>query len=365
MKAALAVAALVAVIVIVAGMMTAAITLPASAQSFEERLWFYPEVPTEKSLVTAKVSLTTPTPCYGVEMQDFEKSESDISISVKVTPPAPETICAQVLKRHLLEQDIGTLKAGAYTARLYVNGEEKAATRLYVTERDVAVLSTGRYVDYQGDANLVGEVQNAGNVPLERVAIDVNFFDGDRLFREERIYTTMGILMPHMTSGFSLLLGDDNGNLRDKEYSVRVISYNTASSAKQDALQLVVEPQPGRGVISGTVYNNSVERDATQVKIACVVYDAQGAAVDSVFDYSKPSTIAPGKSAGFEIQTNHDAGSDDFTASCNAESVEFATGAVQVIPEFPAAALALAGSLAGLAAVYRFRDKLQQFPCDL
>lgn len=334
-------------------MMTMVAPLPASAQSplSEDRLYFYPEVPTEKSPVTAKVSLTTPTPCYGVEMQDFTKSSNEISVNVRVMPPAPGTICAQVLKSHLLEQDIGTLKAGAYTARLYVNGAEKATARLYVTERGVAVLATGKYFDYQGDAHLVGEVQNTGSGSLGRVAVDVNFFAGDQLFREERVYTTMGTLMPGMTSGFDLLLGDKNNSndLLDKEYSVRVTSYDDCNMpAKQGALQLVVEPKPDRGVISGTVYNNSIEQNATQVKIACVVYDAQGSAaavVDSVFDYSKPGTIAPGKSAGFEIQTNHDAG-DGFAASCNAESVEFSTGRVQVVPEFSAAALpALAGFL--------------------
>ena len=345
--AALAVAALA-----LAGMI---IPLAAEAQPFEEWLFFYPEVPTEKSPVTARVLLVTPTPCYGAEVQSFEKSgNNEISINVKVTPPSPETTCAQVLKEHLLEKDIGTLKVGAYTARLYINGEQKAMTRLYVTERDVAVLSTGRYVDYQGDSNLVGEVRNDGSAPVGRVAVDVNFFQGDTLFREERVYTTMGTLTPNMTSGFSLLLGDNDP--RDKDYSVRVTSYDSAP-ARQGALRLEVEPQPDRGVVSGTVYNDSIDQNATQVKIACVLYDAQGAVVDSVFDYSKPATVAPGKSAGIEIPANHDAGK--FTASCNSESVEFVAGAVQVTPEFPASALVLAaGSLAGLVVVYRFRNNL-------
>lgn len=86
---------------------------------------FYPEVPTEKSDVTAKIFLTTPTPCEKVELQDFRIKGHDISINVKVTPPSPDTIYAQVLKEHLLEQKIGTLKAGAYTARLYVNAESR------------------------------------------------------------------------------------------------------------------------------------------------------------------------------------------------------------------------------------------------
>ncbi|MEO9364370.1 MAG: FxLYD domain-containing protein [Nitrososphaera sp.] len=341
--AALAVAALVAVCVVV-------VPLAADAQSPKERLSFYPEVPTEKSPVTARVSLAAPTPCYGAEVQGFEKSGNEISINVKVTPPSPETACAQVLKEHLLEKDIGALQAGAYTARLYVNGEQKATTKLYVTGRDVAVLSTGRYVDYQGDSDLIGEVRNDGSAPVGRVAVDVNFFQGETLFREERVYTTMGTLMPNMTSGFSLLLA---GDLRDKEYSVRVTSYD-AAPARQGALRLEVEPQPDRGIVTGTVYNDSIDQNATQVKIACVLYDPQGVAVDSVFDYSKPATVAPGKSAGFEILANHDAGK--FTASCNSESVEFAAGAVQVVPEFPAAVLVLAGSLACLAVVYRFRN---------
>ena len=79
----------------------------------------------KESNVNAKMFLTTPAPCQKVELQDFRINGHDISINVKVAPPSPDTICVQVLKEHLLEQKIGTLKAEAYTARLYVNAEQR------------------------------------------------------------------------------------------------------------------------------------------------------------------------------------------------------------------------------------------------
>ncbi|HVX01693.1 MAG TPA: hypothetical protein VHA09_00915 [Nitrososphaera sp.] len=78
------------------------------------------------------------------------------------------------------------------------------------------MLVTGKYVDYQGDTSLVGEVENAGTAPLKRIAVNIYFFNGDQLFRKDRINTNIGTLMPSMTSGFSLMVGDNNIDLLDK-----------------------------------------------------------------------------------------------------------------------------------------------------
>lgn len=342
MKAAVALLALLAVV-----------PLSASAQSFDERLSFYPQVPTEKNEITAKISLTTPTPCEKVELQDFNVNGREISINVKIVPPSQDIVCAQVLKEHSLEQKIGPLKAGAYTTLLYVNGERRASTKLFVTEKDVAVLATGKYVDEQGDTILAGEVQNAGNRTLAMVGVDILFFDRDTVLREERVYTTMGTLMPGGTSGFSMPLGKD---LLDKEYSVRITSFDTIDPPEK-MLRLTVEPRPGAngyGEVVGRVVNNS-DRTATQVKIVCTIYDAGGTLVDSIFGYTDPQDIAPHLGAQFTMLTHNKV--DKFTASCNAESREFAASEIVTVPEFPAALIAFAASLAGLA-VYRFRNKL-------
>jgi hypothetical protein len=344
MKAAIALLALLA-----------AVPLSASAQSFDERLSFYPEVPTDKNDITARIFLTTPTPCEKVELQDFGLIQGrQISINVKVTPPSQDAICAQVLKGHLLDQKVGSLKAGVYTARLYVNGEERAKTSLPVTEKDVTVLATGKYIDEQGDTVLAGEIQNAGNQTLSMVAVNILFFNQNTVFREDQVYTTMATLTPGGTSAFSLPMQQD---LLDKEYSVRITSFDTIDQPEK-ALRLTVEPragQDGYGEVVGSVTNNS-DRNATQVKIVCTIYDAGGALVDSIFGYSDPQDIAPHMGAQFTLLTHNNVGG--FTASCNAESREFATSDIVTVPEFPAAPLAfLAASLAALA-IYRFRYKL-------
>lgn len=335
---------------LVAGMI--AVPLSASAQSYEEQIWFYPEVPTEKSTIKAMVALAAPTPCHSVEVQDTEVSGNDISINVEVAPPAQDVVCAQVLEEHTLAQEIGQLEANLYAARLYVNGELKASTQLRVIESDVTVLGTARYLDDPAGAVLVGEVRNEGSNPLELVQVDVSFFLGEEVgWREEQTFTTMAVLMPGMTSGFAFPLLDKTS--QQAEYAVRADTYQIAGP-KERALQLTVEPVHDAGTIKGTVVNTA-NRTATQVKIVCAAYDEQGRIIDSVFDYTKPVDIAPGQSADFETPLGRSA--ENFSISCNSESFEFSTSSVQVVPEFPVTMVVLAGSLAGLV-MYRFRNKL-------
>lgn len=342
MKAAIALALVVGMI---------AVPLSASAQSYEERLWFYPEVPTEKSTVKAIVSLAAPTPCHSVEMQDSEVSLNNIYLHIEVAPPQEGTVCVQVLKEHTLEQGIGQLEAGLYHVRLYVNGEMKVLSQLDVVESDIAILSTDRYFDEQTGAVLVGEVRNEGDSPLELIQIGISFYLGEGSGRNEQTFTTMAVLMPGMTSGFAFPILDEAS--QQAEYTLRVNTYKAAKPREQ-ALHLTVEPIHDAGTIRGTVVNNA-DRTATQVKIVCAAYDERGRIIDSVFDYAEPADIAPGQSADFETPLGRSA--ENFSISCNSESLEFSTSSVQVVPEFPVIMVVLAGSLAGVV-LYRFRNKL-------
>jgi hypothetical protein len=341
--------AALATLAFVAGVIAA--PLSANAQSYEERLWFYPEVPTAQSTIKAIVSLAAPTPCHRVEMQDAEVSLNNIYLHVQVAPPAEGTVCAQVLQEHTLVQEIGRLDAGLYYVRLYVNGEMKVLSQLNVVESDVAILSTGRYSDEQTGTVLVGEVRNEGERPLELVQIDISFYLGQGSGRNEHTFTTMAVLMPGMTSGFAFPLLDEAS--QQAEYTLNTDTYR-AAEPKEQALHLTVEPVHDAGTIKGIVVN-SADRMATQVKIVCAAYDEQGRIIDSVFDYAEPADIAPGQSADFETPLTRSA--ENFNISCNAESIVFSTISIQVVPEFPAAMIALAGSLAGLV-LYRFRNKL-------
>jgi hypothetical protein len=353
---------IIIIIAILAVLAIIGFTSPAAfAQSFEEeRLSFYPAFPTDKNKVTAIISLTTGTPCDKVELQDFELdgNNNNLSIKVRLLPPLPDTSCAQVVTQHVLKQNIGKLDAGTYAAQLYVDGVQRTNATLHVSAGDIAILSTGKYTDDQGGVNLVGEVQNAADHPARLVRIGVLFFEEDgALVKEEKTFTTMGLILPNRTSGFSLGIGDD---LRDKEYSVNITSSSVEDRPVERGLTLVVEPalgNDGYGIVKGHVLN-SADHEATQVKVVCAIYDNNDRSViDSVFGYTDPDTITSGQTAQFSILT-HSKVSQGFTASCNAESVELAIKEVQVVPEFPAIAAVSGASLAAVLATNRFRNKL-------
>ncbi|MEM3094230.1 MAG: FxLYD domain-containing protein [Nitrososphaera sp.] len=336
-------------------------TPTAFAQLSEQELDFYPAFPTDKNEVTAIISLTTGTPCEKVESQGHELDGNNLSINVRIVPPPPDTSCAQVVTQHVLEQDIGRLEAGTYAVQLYVDGTPRASATLHVSADDVAILSTGKYTDDQGDINLVGEVQNVADHPVKLVQIGVLFFeedDGALVKEQKKICTMMALIMPNRTSGFSLGLGSD---LQDNAYSVNITSFSVEDKPVERGLMLVVEPalgSDGYGVVGGHVLNRA-DHDATQVKVVCAIYDDDGNVVDSIFGYTNPDTIPPRQTAPFSILT-HSKISQGFTTSCNAESIELAIEEVQVVPEFSAIdAVVVAGaSLAAVLAVNRLRNKL-------
>jgi hypothetical protein len=330
--------------------------VPAFGQSYDEELRFYPAFPTDKNEVTAIITVTTGTPCENAELLDSDLHGNNLSINVQVIPPKSDILCVQVITPHVLEQKIGKLGAGTYSAQLFVNGVPKAKATFNVSVSDAAILSTGKYTDDQGGVNLVGEVQNVADHPIKLIAIGVSFFKDGILVKEEQIYTTMAMIMPNRTSGFSLGLSDD---LRDKEYSASVTSFSVEGKPVEEGLTLVVESaldSDGYGVVGGRVLNGA-DHNATQVKIVCAIYDSKGNVIDSIFGYTDPDTIPPGQTARFNIFT-HSKISQEFTSNCNTESVELAMDEVQVVPEFPAIAAIAAASLAAVVAVNRFRHNL-------
>jgi hypothetical protein len=328
----------------------------ALAQSSEEELRFYPAFPTEKNEITALISVTTGTPCDRVELQDYRlDGNNNLSINVRLIPPLSDISCVQVITQHVLEQNIGKLDEGTYTAELYVDGVPKQKNILNVSSSDIAILSTGEYIDDQGDLNLVGEVQNAADHPVKLVRVGISFFEDGMLVKEDQIYTTMAIIMPNRTSGFSLGLSD---YLRDKEYSVSVKSFSVEDKPVEKGLTLVVESAldgDGYGKVKGHVLNGA-DHNATQVKIVCTIYDDNGTLIDSIFDYTDPDTILPGQTARYNILTHSDI-SRAFTTSCNAESVELEVEEVQIVPELPAVAAITTASLVTALVVSRFRHK--------
>jgi hypothetical protein len=78
----------------------------------------------------------------------------------------------------VLEQNIGKLGTSTYTSQLYVDGSPRGnAASLGVSGSDIAILSVGKYIDDQGDANLAGEVQNTAEHPIKAAGIHISFFE--------------------------------------------------------------------------------------------------------------------------------------------------------------------------------------------
>ena len=91
-----------------------------------------PPSPTAQDEVKARVSLVTPTPCYEVIFGELRRRGDDFLVRVDLTPPPPDAICIQVLKRWEREYELGRLEEGVYSfeARLYrANGTKTLLDR--------------------------------------------------------------------------------------------------------------------------------------------------------------------------------------------------------------------------------------------
>jgi len=313
-------------------------SLPALGQvmeSHQDNVQFIPMVPTEKSNVIVYIMIDSgDLYCknYAIE-HDLSGQELILNIKTRSIPGGKCPV--EVIGTVSLKQGIGQLSAGAYDVKLVVNGTDKSSTKLYVTSGDIEVTATGRYADDQGYTHIVGDVRNTANYPIKLILLDIGFIKNDQVVSHDQVYTTMSALMPQTSSGFDLLVNDND--LKDAQYFASVKSYQNETSLIKKGLQLVIQStsqQPsGIGVVSGRVFNYA-DTLANQVKVVCALYDESGTRViDSIFDYTVPSSIKQDQSADFTMYSHHPITSQ-FATSCNAESVQVALLSTQVVPEF-------------------------------
>src|SRR5438445_9854174 len=115
-----------------------------------------------------------------------------------------------------LRRSIGQLGFCTYDVKLLINGTQKATTKLYVSQGEIEIISTGKYTDKQGDVHIVGDVKNTASYPVRLVQLDVTFVNGDEIIADKKLYTTLAVLMPQTSSGFDLLV--DSKNLEHVKY---------------------------------------------------------------------------------------------------------------------------------------------------
>jgi len=331
------------------------VALSQEMQPTQGYIQFIPLVPTENSNVTAIIRVFSLDIYCANYTIDHLLSGHDLVLNVR-TRANPAERCPMPAESDIfLKQSIGKLGFGTYDVKLLINGTQKETTKLYVSQGEIEITSTGKYTDTQGDVHIVGDVKNTASYPVKLVQLDVTFVNGDEIMADKKLYTTMAVLMPQTSSGFDLLV--DSKNLEDMSYFVRASSSLKYTGEIQQGLKLSTvesswQSSSGIGTVSGTIWNTA-NIDASQVKVVCVLYDKSGIRVlDSIFDYTNPQIIQSGQNGDFTLSSHYPITSE-FTANCNAESPQLAISLSETVPEFGMPAFVYVASLAVIIILFK------------
>jgi hypothetical protein len=184
------------------------------------------------------------------------------------------------------------------------------------SEEVVAVqLNPGYYVDDKGTPHVVGEVQNVGPDMLEKVRIEVDFFDSeDNVLDTAYNYIEIDTLLPQQKSPFDVKSGGFTpawGILA--RFGISVHSYEKTSRAPYQDFTFQVTNNGSIGDwwywIDGEVVNIG-QKAVTFVEAVATLYDGDGNVVGVVTGYADPMNMSAGESGSFSL--------DSFPNKCGA-----------------------------------------------
>jgi len=198
---------------------------------------------------------------------------------------------------------------------------------------EVNILSHTGYIDSLGWYNIVGEVENTGDVAIKFVEIEATYYDvNNTLLATEDSYMTLNTLNPGRKSPFDITLMNEVLAAKVNNYSLTVLSFSVTSS-KPIGLEIPSHTSyiDGWGwmTISGDIKNIGTIT-AAFVKVVATCYDTGGNVVDYGLTYVQPSDIQSNLTIPFEI-TLYDTERVPYVASyaLEAESNEYV-----LVPEF-------------------------------
>lgn len=199
---------------------------------------------------------------------------------------------------------------------------------------DVVVENDRRYDVPGGASRIVGEVANGLEYAVSGVTVRASYEGG-----ESSSAALARTIPPGMRAPFEILLdGPAAGYDLDAEYAIGV----PRSQVIEVTDSQMVRAPAGRAMITGTVANNG-EITANGVSIAATLYGRDGGVVAVARELAVPDYLPSGGEARFVVPVR-DVPGEAAAYSVVAESEEYAA-----VPEFSAAAVALAGaSAAGL-----------------
>jgi len=166
----------------------------------------------------------------------------------------------------------------------------------------LSVLQHVQFVDSSDIAHVVGEVYNGTDKNIQWVTIKGSFYDKDKkLLAEEETYAYIDILRPDEKTPFDLMLWEAPAGL--DSYDLEVSGDETieepflgiqfvqhdASTDDDNNLTLVGE------------VTNVGEQPASQIQVACALYDAEGRVVDVGVTYIEGDILDPEGISPFKL----------------------------------------------------------------
>ncbi len=196
------------------------------------------------------------------------------------------------------------------------------------TEASIAsvnLLSHSGYLDSIGFYNVVGEVQNSGNIDLN-VQVTASLYDSSKRFvTNASSPTSPNVLLAGRTAPFAITLTDlQQSSLVD--HYVLSLAYNSYTALLKTGLQIVANSssvQNGWRHITGKVVNNAAGT-ASSTKVIATYYNNTHVVVAMAFAPADPVDIRPGQQASFDIVLSPDRTPLVSNYSLTAESANYA-----------------------------------------
>lgn len=196
----------------------------------------------------------------------------------------------------------------------------------------VTILSHSGYIDSLGWYNVVGEVQNSGDIHLKYVKITATFYDSNDVVVDTSFtFADINVLLVGRKSPFKVSLYNTEQSAKVDHYSLGV-TYDIFELGKPEGLEILSSSSYvdtlGWMHVVGEIKNIGVYA-TTYVKVIAIFYDSTGKVVDCAFTFSDPHDLEADQKAPFEVplMSNRVPLVDSYELT--AESDQYA-----IIPEF-------------------------------
>lgn len=184
-----------------------------------------------------------------------------------------------------------------------VAGEAEGASQQDV----VGFVGLNAWVDRNGGFEIVGQIVNNADYPLEFVRINAQLYDAEnRLLVEQDDFVSSDLVLPGEYTPFSLVFGDGMppGMVRyDLHASARYADYTVRSFYGPDNFALTSQAEfdeNGLLVISGQVRNEG-SLTATLVKVIVTIFDADQRVIGTDTTLVDIQHLAPGEMSTFSL----------------------------------------------------------------